>query len=122
MGELREIPFAEESPQIKDRVSAYWNERAESFFAQRCREIESNKAARWREEILALAPVPAGSALSSETQAPAGERPAGGALNILDIGCGAGFFEVLFGTMGHRVTGIDLSKSMVEKAGEMIRR
>ncbi len=44
-------------------------------------------------------------------------------LNILDIGVGTGFLALLFSEMGHNVTGIDISKSMLEKtrcnAGEM---
>ena len=42
MGELRDIPFEEESEEIKKVVTDYWTERAKSFFVQKQREL--NKA------------------------------------------------------------------------------
>lgn len=39
-------------------------------------------------------------------------------LNVLDVGCGTGELTFLLTEMGHSVTGIDLSESMVEKARE----
>lgn len=102
MGELYNISFEEESADIKDRVAGYWTKRADSFFDARYRELGSDKAGRWLDEISALI-------------------PQGGSLNILDIGCGAGFFEVLLGKQGHSVTGIDLTEDMIERTGQMIR-
>lgn len=80
----------------------YRAKRADSFFDLRCRELKSDKVGRWLDEISALIPC---------------ERN----LNILDIGCGAGFFEVLLGKQGHSVTGIDLTEDMVDRTGRMIR-
>ncbi len=37
-------------------------------------------------------------------------------LRVLDVGCGTGAMGLLFAEMGHRVTGIDLSEGMMEKA------
>lgn len=37
-------------------------------------------------------------------------------LNVLDIGCGPGFFSMLIAAMGHHVTGIDLTAEMLVKA------
>jgi ubiquinone/menaquinone biosynthesis C-methylase UbiE len=37
-------------------------------------------------------------------------------LNVLDVGTGTGFLALLFAEMGHKVTGIDLSSGMLEKA------
>lgn len=37
-------------------------------------------------------------------------------LNVLDVGTGAGFLALLFAEMGHKVTGVDLSLGMLEKA------
>jgi ubiquinone/menaquinone biosynthesis C-methylase UbiE len=37
-------------------------------------------------------------------------------LEILDVGCGTGAMGLLFAEMGHHVTGVDLSKEMMEKA------
>ncbi|QFJ54677.1 class I SAM-dependent methyltransferase [Pseudobutyrivibrio xylanivorans] len=101
MGELHYIAFEDEATDIKDKVESYWTKRAESFFDLRHDEIESKKANRWLEEIEKL--------LSSGKQ-----------LNILDVGCGTGFFEVILGRAGHKVTGIDLTPEMVSRANEMI--
>ncbi len=38
-----------------------------------------------------------------------------GPLMVLDVGCGTGAMALLFGEMGHRVTGIDLSREMIVK-------
>ncbi|MCR5545720.1 MAG: class I SAM-dependent methyltransferase [Lachnospiraceae bacterium] len=100
MGQLVDIPFEEESKEIKERVQKYWTSRAEGFSNMRRDEIESNKAARWQKVF---------------------EEATGGKqhLRVLDIGCGAGFFEVVLGRAGHDVLGIDLTPEMVEKANEM---
>lgn len=37
-------------------------------------------------------------------------------LTILDVGTGTGFLALLFAEMGHNVTGIDISKSMLERS------
>ena len=37
-------------------------------------------------------------------------------LNILDVGTGTGFLALLFAELGHNVTGIDISKCMLEKS------
>lgn len=102
MGELRDIPFENQPEEIKETVQAYWTKRADGFFRLRQDEIESRKAALWLNEITKKLPQ---------------DRP----LNILDVGCGAGFFEVLLGRAGHYVTGIDLTPEMIQRAGEMIR-
>jgi len=36
--------------------------------------------------------------------------------DILDVGCGPGFYSMLFGSKGYSVTGIDYSDGMVEEA------
>ena len=102
MGELHYIAFDEEADDIKEKVENYWTKRADGFFNLRHDEIESNKSARWIKEI--------------EKYLPTDKR-----LKILDVGCGAGFFEIIFGKLGHDVTGIDLTEEMVAKANEMIR-
>lgn len=39
-----------------------------------------------------------------------------GSLNILDLGCGPGLYSEIFAQNGHRVTGIDISKTSIEYA------
>ena len=102
MGELHYIAFEEEADNIKEKVESYWTKRADGFFDLRHDEIESNKADRWLKEIEKY-------------------LPTGRSLKILDVGCGAGFFEIILGKLGHSVTGIDLTEEMVAKANEMIR-
>jgi len=104
MGELHYIAFEDESDDIKDKVESYWTKRADGFFSLRHDEIESEKASRWVKEFENLIK-------------PATDKK----LNIIDIGCGAGFFEVILGKLGHSITGIDLTEEMVEKTKEMIR-
>lgn len=101
MGELHHIAFEEEAENIKEKVENYWTKRADGFFDLRHDEIESTKAKRWTDEIEKLI-------------------PNGKPLKILDVGCGAGFFEVILGKLGHEVTGIDLTEEMIVKANEMI--
>ena len=107
MGEIKYIPFEEESLDIKDRVEEYWTERAESFFAQKQHELESDKAQKWLGEIL-----------SKIKESFPGKKPS--EIRILDVGCGAGFFTVLLAKEGYNVTGIDLTAEMIEKAGKLI--
>ena len=87
--------------EIKDKIQNYWTKRAESFFELRHEEIESNKAARWLNEIKEYIPL---------------DRK----IKVLDIGCGTAFFEIILGREGYDVTGIDLTEEMVIKANQMI--
>lgn len=102
MGELQYFPFEQQPENVKDKVTCYWTRRAEGFYKLRHDEVESSKAGRWLEEINGMLP---------------GKKE----LKILDVGCGAGFFEVILGRAGHIVTGIDLTEEMVVKAEEMIK-
>lgn len=108
MGQLEEIAFENQSPQIKKHVVNYWTKRAESFFDLRKEELSSRKAVDWINEI------------ENKLQGLISER--GKNLSVLDVGCGAGFFEILLGNRGFIVTGIDLTLEMVVKANEMIKR
>ena len=105
MGDLKYIPFEEESEDIKPKVTEYWTQRADSFFIQKQHELESDKSLKWKREIIQKI---------SEAYGDSRE------LNILDVGCGVGFFAVLLGKEGYNVTGIDLTEYMIEKAGMMI--
>ena len=82
---------------IKNRISSYWSQRAETFSAQRFREFESEKHALWLNEFKKYFP---------ENQT----------LDILDVGTGSGFFALLLGGEHHRVVGIDLCEEMIAEA------
>lgn len=45
--------------------------------------------------------------------------PQGRSLRILDVGCGAGFFELVLAPMGHDITGIDLTPEMITEARKL---
>ncbi len=38
------------------------------------------------------------------------------ALSVLDVGCGAGFFEMVIGRWGHHITAVDYNEKMLEEA------
>ena len=84
----------------KERITKYWTNRSEDFAKLRMKELESNMAQRWMEEISKYLP----------------ERKG---LKILDVGTGCGFFALLLSLEGHEVTGIDLTASMITKAQKM---
>ena len=82
---------------MKARTAGYWSRRAEQFAGQRMREYCSDKHALWLEELHKY-------------------LPTGAPLSILDVGTGTGFFAMLLGAEGHRVTGIDLCADMIDQA------
>lgn len=84
-------------PNEKAYITGYWQKRSAAFAGLRSRELHSDKNLLWQQEILSKLP-------------PAKQ------LHILDIGCGAGFFGILLGRSGHRVTGVDLTPEMIEAA------
>lgn len=82
---------------IKEDMEQYWSQRAEQFSALRQREFSNIKHEQWLAEL--------------NRYIPKEKR-----LNILDIGTGSGFFAFLLAEQGHRLTGIDLSPRMIDKA------
>ncbi|MDO4616041.1 MAG: methyltransferase domain-containing protein [Lachnospiraceae bacterium] len=82
---------------IKERVVRYWGKRSEAFLDQRRQELQDPITKRWLQEILSYLPE---------------KRP----LNILDVGCGCGYFSILLSKEGHICTGIDLTPEMVAGA------
>ena len=79
---------------------SYWSERASSFLELRLKEYKSDKNELWIKEI--------------EKYLPVGKQ-----LEILDLGTGTGYFAFLLSSIGHHVTGIDLTEAMIEGAKSM---
>lgn len=100
MSKLAAFPFEQESATIKDKVTSYWSKRAGSFSDHKHDEAHSYKAELWREELT-------------------GKLPKGENLRILDVGCGAGFFELVLAPLGYRMTGIDLTPDMISQAKQL---
>ena len=82
---------------LKNKITDYWSQRAETFAAQRVREFESEKHDLWLREF--------------QQYIPRDQR-----LQILDVGTGTGFFALLLAAAGQQVTGIDLTENMIEEA------
>ncbi len=83
--------------EIKSRVAGYWSRRVDQFSEQRLRELHSDKAALWMREFETYLPQKSG-------------------LKILDVGTGTGLFAFMLAARGHKVTGIDLTASMIDEA------
>ena len=80
----------------EQRVVNYWTSRARDFAAVRKNELNDDICRRWMDEVC-------------------GKLPSG-ALEILDVGTGTGYFAILLALRGHRVTGIDLTPAMIDEA------
>jgi len=88
---------------ITSRVRDYWTVRTKDFSTVRQNELHSDISRRWTEEIGA-------------------RLPQDGVLDILDVGTGTGYFAILLARLGHRVTGIDITPSMLAEAEATARR
>lgn len=83
--------------ELEKRVQNYWTVRTKDFSAVRMNELHGEISNRWIAELR--------------------ERlPKGRSLRILDAGTGTGYFSILLAKEGHRLTGIDLTPSMLEEA------
>ena len=102
MSRLENISFENEPSDVKEKVKSYWTKRSDSFSKHKHAEMHSEKNKLWREEF----------------KNKLGEKP----LKILDVGCGAGFFEAVLAPMGYDITGIDLTPEMVEKGKDILKR
>lgn len=80
----------------KKVIASYWNIRS-STYTNGVNGFDEEERAVWKQIF--------------ENSLSSGER-----LNVLDVGTGTGFLALLFAEMGHKVTGIDLSTGMIEKA------
>ena len=74
-----------------------WDDRAVSYSEQVLPQISEDNCRRWVDEVLK-------------------DVPADQALDVLDVGCGPGFFSMVLGRMGHNVIGIDYNENMCKVA------
>ena len=103
MSQLKQLSFEEESDKVKDKVVSYWTKRSESFSEHKHEEIHSAKKDLWKQEFLRH--------FSKEEH-----------LRVLDVGCGAGFFEMVLSDFNCDVTGIDLTPDMISHGKELLNR
>lgn len=85
-----------------DKIKEYWEGEAGIYSEGIKAELQSETAENWKNLILEHAP----------------EKEH---LEILDVGCGPGFFEVTLGKEGHHVTGIDITENMIHEARENVK-
>lgn len=83
------------------RIETYWDGRSADFSRTRRLELDSIDGAAWRSIFKKNLPV--------------------GKLKILDVGTGAGFFAAILSSLGHEVTGIDMSAKMLGEADKNLR-
>ncbi len=85
----------------EQRIEVYWDKRSKDFSRLRMQELRGANAEAWQRLIMEY-------------------LPEGKRLRILDIGTGAGFFAILMASLGHEVTGIDLSGDMLRATRQNI--
>lgn len=81
---------------LKHRIEAYWDRRAATYDEMRRQHLHGPEFQFWSQELKNHLP--------------------DGPLDILDIGTGTGFLAVIAASLGHRVTAVDLSAEMLNKA------
>ena len=74
-----------------------WTERAGSYSDSVLSQLDDGSYTRWLDEVLR-------------------DIPKDHTLKVLDVGCGPGFFSVILGRLGHKVTGIDYNEEMCKVA------
>lgn len=82
---------------IRSSISQYWDAAAADFDNEADHGLrEEATRSAWAELLRAWVPVESG--------------------DVLDVGCGTGSLSLLLAEQGHRVTGVDVSSSMIELA------
>ena len=81
----------------QEQINREWSESSANYDSIIFDELNSFRPAVWQKQILS-------------------HFPPDRELEILDIGCGPGFFSIILSQMGHHVTGIDAAEGMLEKA------
>ena len=78
-------------------IEGYWTQRASGYSGTVTEQIEKGTYRHWLNIIL-------------EHLGQCGD------LDVLDVGTGPGFFPVVLGRLGHRVTGVDCTQAMLDQA------
>ena len=102
-GATTAVAYEQQTELIKDKTRGYWTKRADSFSETRHEELHSEQATYWRTEI------------AMNLQLKKGMR-------ILDVGCGAGYFEAILAPFGCRITGVDLTPEMIAQGKALLER
>lgn len=92
---------------LEAEIGAYWDERAESYSNCVRGELGDDRGEAWRRTLERIAREQVAEAHSE------GRTP-----NVLDLGCGPGFFSILFAQMGCAVVGMDASDEMLARAAQ----
>lgn len=87
----------------QEQINREWSESSGNYDRIIQDELSSFRPAAWLKRILS-------------------HFPTDKTLDILDIGCGPGFFSIILSAAGHRVTGIDGAEGMLEKARSNVAR
>ena len=85
---------------IESRIQKYWDKRSDDFSKVRRLELAGTSSKVWEKFLTADLPA--------------------GALKILDVGTGAGFFAAILSRLGHKVTGVDMSPKMIDAAKKLL--
>ena len=97
----QKVSAYEQEAKLNHLIEAYWDERSSDFSRLRLKELAGPCAAAWRSYL-------------------AEKLGMTESLKILDVGTGAGFFAILLGSLGHQVTGIDMSGDMLHQAKQNV--
>lgn len=88
-----------------EEITSYWDGRAQSYSNGVVGELGDGRRNRWT-SVVEQHVIPLEEAVRSQGRVP----------RILDLGCGPGFFTVLFAERGWKIDAIDASTEMLEKA------
>lgn len=95
---------------LEAEIGDYWNERAESYSNGVRGELGDSRSDAWRRVLARVAGTHVQEALADGREA-----------RVLDLGCGPGFFSILFAEMGCRVDAVDASAEMLSRARSNIK-
>lgn len=85
--------------EVVEGLQKYWDYRSTSYSSMNIEELNDFRGKEWLRILLSNAP-------KKEN------------LKVLDVGAGPGLFSILMSLAGHKVTAVDVSNEMIEKAKE----